>query len=178
DMASGLDALIAMRHRLIAKQQILGDKEASSSATVDLTGRTIVAGELVEHKQSEEKVPSPQSSPAKKRKRVPRGVTEEFAEEALEGIEAVDSTIRIQRMLLRAATHCRDVQREVAGIPKLQNMLSEKENRIKTLGSKVTELEAEAKSRGAEVLSWKGWRKPLMRKLRLLRIRLLSSKLL
>ncbi|MED6211390.1 hypothetical protein PIB30_073246 [Stylosanthes scabra] len=166
-MAGGLDAPIAMRRRLIAKQQISGDKEASSSATVDLTGGTPIVGDPVEPKQSEEKVPSPQSSQAKKRKWVPREVTEEFgtsvnalekgfnpvpfvdlylvtqeAEEALEGIEAMDNTIRIQRMLLRAAIHCRYVQREVARIPELQNMLSEKENRIKTLGSRVTELEA------------------------------------
>ncbi|MED6177540.1 hypothetical protein PIB30_099056 [Stylosanthes scabra] len=165
-MAGGSDALIAMRRRLVTKQQTSGNKEASSSATVDLTGGIPVVGKPVEPDQSEEKVPSPQSSPAKKRKKVPREVTEEFgtsvnalekgfnpalfidqylmtqeAEEALEGIEVVDSTIRIQRMLLRAVVHCRDVQREVARIPKLQNMLSEKENHIKTLGSRVTDLE-------------------------------------
>ncbi|MED6226423.1 hypothetical protein PIB30_103568, partial [Stylosanthes scabra] len=186
EMAGGLDALIAMRHRLVTKQQTSGNKEASSSATVDLTGGTLVAGKPVEPDQSEEKVPSPQSFPAKKRKKVPREVTEEFgtsvnalekgfnpvlfvdqylmtqeAEEALEGIEAVDSTIRIQRMLLRAVVHCRDVQREVARIPKLQNMLSEKENHIKTLGSWVTDLEAEVQFRGAEVLRLEGVEKTL-----------------
>ncbi|MED6183588.1 hypothetical protein PIB30_039168 [Stylosanthes scabra] len=170
EMAGGLDALIAMRRRLVTKQQTSGNKEASSSATVDLMGGTPVVGKPVEPDQSEEKVPSPQSFPAKKRKKVPREVTEEFgtsmnalekgfnpvlfvdqylmtqeAEEALKGIEAVDNTIRIQRMLLRAVVHCRDVQREVARIPKLQNMLSEKENHIKTLGSQVTDLEAEAR---------------------------------
>ncbi|MED6184460.1 hypothetical protein PIB30_047662 [Stylosanthes scabra] len=191
DMAGGLNALIAMRRRLIAKQQTSGDKEASFSATVDLTGGTPVAGEPVEPKQAEEKLPSPQSSPAKKRKRVPREVTEEFgtsvnalekgfnpvpfvdqflmtqkAEEALEGIEAVDSTIRIQRMLLRVAIHCRGVQREIPGIPKLQNMLLEKENRIKTLGSRVTELEAETKSKGVEVLRLEGVEKTLNKKVK------------
>ncbi|MED6136929.1 hypothetical protein PIB30_060270 [Stylosanthes scabra] len=77
DMAGGLDNLIAMRRRLITKQQISGDKEASSLATADLTRGTPVAREPVELEQSEEKVPSPQSSPAKKRKRVPREITEE-----------------------------------------------------------------------------------------------------
>ncbi|MED6213111.1 hypothetical protein PIB30_090109 [Stylosanthes scabra] len=57
DMAGGLDALIAMRHRLIAKQHTSGDKEASFSDTVDLTGGTPIAGEPVEPKQAEEKVP-------------------------------------------------------------------------------------------------------------------------
>ncbi|MED6126097.1 hypothetical protein PIB30_075068 [Stylosanthes scabra] len=191
EMAGGLDALIAMRHRLITKQQISRDKEASSSATVDLTGGTPVAGKFVEPDQSEEKVPSPQSSPAKKRKMVPREVTEEFgtsvnalekgfnvvlfvdqylmtqeAEEALEGIEAVDSTIRIQRMLLRVVVHCRDFQRKVAGIPKVQNMLSKKENHIKTLGSRVTDLEAEVKFRGAEVLRLEGVEKTLDEKVK------------
>ncbi|MED6114444.1 hypothetical protein PIB30_080249 [Stylosanthes scabra] len=88
------------------------------------------------------------------------------AEEVLEGIEAVDSTIRIQRMLLRAAVHYWDVQREVAGISKLQNMLSKKENRIKTLGSQVTELEAKEKSRGAEVLRLEGVEKRLNEKVK------------
>ncbi|MED6174735.1 hypothetical protein PIB30_071882 [Stylosanthes scabra] len=191
EMAGGLDALIALRRRLVTKQQILGNKEASSSATVDLTGVTPVTGRPVEPDQSEEKVPSPQSSPAKKRKRVPREVAEEFgtsvnalekgfnpvlfvdqylmtqeAEEALEGIEAVDSTIRIQRMVLRAVVHYRDVQKEVAGIPKFQNMLSEKANRIKTLGSRVTDLEAEVKFRGAEVLRLEGVEKTLDEKLK------------
>ncbi|MED6128211.1 hypothetical protein PIB30_095398 [Stylosanthes scabra] len=69
EMAGGLDALIAMRRRLVTKQQTSGNKEASSSATVDLTGGTPVAGKPVEPDQSEENVPSPQSSPAKKRKR-------------------------------------------------------------------------------------------------------------
>ncbi|MED6225026.1 hypothetical protein PIB30_089822 [Stylosanthes scabra] len=190
-MAGGLDALIAMRRRLIAKQQILRDKEASSSATVDLTGETPIVGDPVEPKQSEEKVPSPQSPQAKKRKGVPREVTEEFgtsvnalekgfnpvpfvdqylmtqeAEEALEGIEAMDRTICIQRMLLQAAIHCRDVQREVARIPKLQNMLSEKENHLQTLGSRVTELEAKEKSRGAEVLRLEGVEKSLNEKVK------------
>ncbi|MED6186269.1 hypothetical protein PIB30_065182 [Stylosanthes scabra] len=121
------DALIAMRRRLIAKQQISGDKEASSSATYLMTQEAV---------------------------------------EALEGIEVMDNTIRIQRMLLQAAIHCRDVQREVAGIPELQNMLSEKENRIKTLGSRVTELEAKEKSRGAEVLRLKGVEKSLNEKVK------------
>ncbi|MED6213298.1 hypothetical protein PIB30_091828, partial [Stylosanthes scabra] len=167
DMVGGLDALIAMRRRLITKQQISGDKEAKENFL------------------------SPQSSLAKKKKRVPREVTEEFgtsvnalekgfnpvpfvdqylmtqeAEEALEGIEAVDSSIRIQHMLLRAVVHCRDVQREVAGIPKLQNMLSEKENHIKTLGSRVIDLEAEVKSRGAEVLRLEGVEKTLDEKVK------------
>ncbi|MED6213110.1 hypothetical protein PIB30_090108 [Stylosanthes scabra] len=88
------------------------------------------------------------------------------AEEALEGIEAVDSTIRIQRILLRAVIHCRGVQREVVVIPKLQNMLSEKENRIKTLGSRVTELEAKTKSKGVEVLRLEGVEKTLNEKVK------------
>ncbi|MED6189768.1 hypothetical protein PIB30_099171 [Stylosanthes scabra] len=153
DMASGLDALIAMRRRLIAKQWISRDKEASSSATMDLTGGTPVAGEPVEPKQSEEKIPSPQSSLAKKRKRVPREVTEEFdtsvnaLEKGFDLVPFVD-----QYLMTQEAEEALDgIKREVARIPKLQNMLSEKENRIKTLGFRVTELEAEAKSRGAEV---------------------------
>ncbi|MED6201352.1 hypothetical protein PIB30_094132 [Stylosanthes scabra] len=53
---------------LFVTSQISGDKEASSSATVDLTGGAPVAREPVEPEQPEEKVPCPQSSPAKKRK--------------------------------------------------------------------------------------------------------------
>ncbi|MED6219159.1 hypothetical protein PIB30_033268 [Stylosanthes scabra] len=167
DMVGGLNNLIAMRRRLIAKPQNSGDKEASSSATVDLTGGTPVVGETVKLEQAEEKVPSPQSSPAKKRQRVTREylMTQE-ADKALVDIEAVDSTIRIQRVLLQAIVHCRDVQREVAGIPKLQNMLSEKENCIKSLGSLVTELEAETKSKGAEVLRLEGVEKTLNEKVK------------
>ncbi|MED6164665.1 hypothetical protein PIB30_092338 [Stylosanthes scabra] len=145
EMAGGLDALIAIRRRLVTKQQTSGNKEASSSATVDLTGGTPVAGKPVEPDQSEEKVPKKGS---------------------LEGIEAVDSTIRIQRMLLRAVVHCRDVQREVARIPKLQNMLSEKENHIKTIGSRVTDLEAEVQFRGVEVLRLEGVEKTLDEKVK------------
>ncbi|MED6136930.1 hypothetical protein PIB30_060271 [Stylosanthes scabra] len=69
-------------------------------------------------------------------------------------------------MLLRAGVHCRDAQREVAGIPKLQNMLSKKENRNKTLGSRVTELEAKEKSRGAKVLRLEGVEKSLNEKVK------------
>ncbi|MED6185806.1 hypothetical protein PIB30_060577 [Stylosanthes scabra] len=77
DMAGGLNALIVMRRRLNGKQQSSGDKEASSSATMDLRGETPIARAPVEPEKLKEKVPSPQSSPAKKRKRVPREVTEE-----------------------------------------------------------------------------------------------------
>ncbi|MED6176801.1 hypothetical protein PIB30_091775 [Stylosanthes scabra] len=122
-------------------------------------GGTPVVGDPVEPKQSEEKFPNPQSPQAKKRKGVPREVTEGFgtsvnalekgfinpvpfvdqylmtqeAEEALEGIEVMDSTIQ-------------------------------KENRIKTLDSGVTELEAKEKSRGAEVLRLEGVEKRLNEK--------------
>ncbi|MED6128212.1 hypothetical protein PIB30_095399 [Stylosanthes scabra] len=57
------------------------------------------------------------------------------AEEALEGIEAVDSTIQ-------------------------------KENHIKTLGSRVTDLEAEVQFKGAEVLRLEGVEKTLDEKVK------------
>ncbi|MED6124504.1 hypothetical protein PIB30_059482 [Stylosanthes scabra] len=179
--------------KVTAKQQKEGEKDTGSSATMDLTEETPVHREVDEPEKLEGRVPStetnPRPSPTKKRKRAQKEVIEESstlvnalekgfdpipfvdrylmtseAEEALEGIEAEDNIVHVQRILLRATVYCQDVQRKIAGIPVLQTLMSEKDKNIKILSSRVTDLEAESKSRGAEVLRLEGVEKTLNEK--------------
>ncbi|MED6185807.1 hypothetical protein PIB30_060578 [Stylosanthes scabra] len=58
-----------------------------------------------------------------------------------------------------------EAEKALEGIEPVDNTI-QKENRIKTLGSRVTELEAEAKSRVAEVLRLEGVEKTLNEKVK------------
>ncbi|MED6219202.1 hypothetical protein PIB30_033725 [Stylosanthes scabra] len=166
DMAGGLATLVAMRRKLIAKEQSEGDKSLSPSVTVDLIEETPMAPEQIDTDKSEGRVSSPEAipehSPSQKRKRVQKEASEESkTKKALGDLEADDRLVLVQRMLLRVIVYYQDVQRENAKVPSLRTLLSKKEESNKSLGSRVADLEVKMKSRDAEILRLEGLERTL-----------------
>ncbi|MED6137849.1 hypothetical protein PIB30_068893 [Stylosanthes scabra] len=156
-MVGGLSTLVALRHRLIAKQQSEGDKDASSLTTVDLTEGTPVTREDEEPEKSEARVPStePTLEPSLAKKK--RKVQKEAAEESNTSVNLLEKGFALVPFVDKI--YCQHVQRENVGIPTLRTFLSEKEKNIKSLNSWVTKLEEE--ERGAEILMLEGVEKTL-----------------